>query len=289
MKLLIVGASGMLGHMLFRFFLKKNINTFGLVRNRSPLERIIPKHHHSKIIVADFVDNTAELEKFFDNYAPDIVINCVGLVKQLEGADTVTDSIRLNSLFPHQLASICMEYGSKMIHISTDCVFLGNRGGYLESDFADSRDIYGLSKFLGETSYEHCLTLRTSIIGTQLAGSSGLMEWLLGAQGEIFGYKKAFFSGLTTLEVAKFLYLYITKEIHLNGIYHLAGDVIDKFSLLELINSIYGAGKIILPNEDVVIDRSLNGVRLYKEIGYTPPKWDVMINELREFNMQEES
>jgi dTDP-4-dehydrorhamnose reductase len=288
MKLLIVGASGMLGHMLFRFFLKKNINTYGLVRNRLPLDRIIPKHHHGKIIVADFVDNIAELEKIFDNYAPDIIINCIGLVKQLEGPDTVKDSIRLNSLFPHQLASICKEYQSKMIHISTDCVFLGNRGGYLESDFADSRDIYGLSKFLGETSYEHCLTLRTSIIGTQLAGSSGLMEWLLGAQGEIFGYKKAFFSGLTTLEVAKFLYLYITKGIHLNGIYHLAGDVIDKFSLLELINSIYGAGKIILPNEDVVIDRSLIGVRLYKKMEYAPPKWDVMINELREFNMQVE-
>lgn len=287
MKLLIVGASGMLGHMLFRYFLKKDINTIGLVRSRLPLAGIIPTHHHDKIVAADFVSNLAELRDIFNTHAPDIVINCVGLVKQLEGVDTTKDSIRINSLFPHELAMICKDYGSKMIHISTDCVFSGDRGTYVESDFVDSRDIYGLSKFLGEANYDHCLTLRTSIIGTQLSGCSGLMEWFLSTNEPIFGYRKALFSGLTTLEVAKFLYLYLTKEIILKGTYHLAGDVIDKFSLLQIINSIYMTDKKILPSDNVVIDRSLVGTRLCEKIGYAPPTWGVMINELREFNMLE--
>lgn len=287
MNVLIVGASGMLGHMLFRFFLHKNINVYGLVRNPQPLSLLIPKKYHEKIITSNFVNNLDELKKVFEISKPNTVINCVGLVKQLERLDTIQESIRLNSLFPHELAKICKDYSSRMIHVSTDCVFSGGKGGYLESDFADSRDIYGLSKLLGEVNYEHCLTLRTSIIGTQIVGSGGLLEWFLHSGKEVFGYKKALFSGLTTLEVAKFMYYYILEGSYLSGTYHLAGNAIDKFSLLQLINAEYAVGKIIVPNNEVNINRSLIGESLYERTGYRPPSWNVMIKELKEFNMQQ--
>jgi len=198
MKVLILGGSGMLGHKLWQTFTSRfdTYTTFrGSVDDYGALGLFDPIRSFGGVSVQDF----ASVERVLAENRPEVVVNCIGVVKQDAAAKDPLISIEVNSLFPHRLARACAEIGSRLIHLSTDCVFSGQRGNYSVSDPADATDLYGRTKLLGEVNAGHCLTLRTSMIGRELCGSHGLVEWFLSQQGKVVrGYKKAVFSGFTT-------------------------------------------------------------------------------------------
>lgn len=212
---------------------------------------------------------------------PDIVINCVGIIKQLPSAQDPINSISINSLFPHRLATLCNAISARLIHISTDCVFSGRKGMYKEEDVSDAEDLYGRTKLLGELSSPGCLTLRTSIIGRELSRSTGLVEWFLSNDGgRVKGYSNAIFSGLTTISFANVMAKILSDHPELTGLYHVSTQPIRKRDLLCILNEAYGTKIKIEPYEDIVIDRSLDSKRFWQKIGSEPEKWADMIQEM---------
>lgn len=266
MKIIIAGASGMLGHTLYSEF-KKNHQVWGTVRS---------KRWNPDLREGFDVDNQEKVENLIAEIKPEIVINCIGIIKQLKDSKNKILSIEVNSLWPHHLAEICQKHNAKMIHFSTDCVFTGDKGNYLETDLADARDTYGLSKYMGEVDYPHTLTLRTSIIGHELDSNVSLVDWFLSQKNECKGFTKAIYSGFPTVVVAKFLEDYIFNSFT-SGVHHFSADPINKYELLKLIAEIYEKKIIIHPSEDLVIDRSLNSDSLRKELNFKPKSWPEMV------------
>lgn len=208
---------------------------------------------------------------------PDVVVNCIGVVKQRGEAKDPLVSLTVNSLFPHRLAALCGAAGARLIHLSTDCVFSGRSGAYSETDAPDATDLYGRSKQLGEVGAPGCLTMRTSMIGRELTTSQGLIEWLLAQRGRAPGYTHAIFSGLTTLELSRVILNVIDSHPGLSGVYHVASAAINKYDLLVLLNLALNLGLTIEPDSSVRIDRSLDGRRFAGETGYVAPTWPDMI------------
>ena len=282
-KLLIIGASGMIGHKLFIYFSKlKNFDTYGFVRNKNILSN--NKLLDSKKIIEVEILKDYNLRNIINNISPNIVINCAGIVKQNPLIKNISLTIELNSLFPHNLNLICKKEGCKLIQFSTDCVFSGYKGNYIESDFADSRDIYGRTKFIGEVIDKNCLTIRTSFIGDELNNGWGLLNWFLSEKNTVKGFKNSIFSGLTTLEVCRVIEKFIIPNEELNGLYHISSKPIDKFSLLVLIREIYD--KDINIEKDILIinDKSLDCQKFKNYTGYEPIEWDYAIRELKNFH-----
>ena len=212
---------------------------------------------------------------------PEVVINCVGVVKQDAAAKDPLTSIYINALFPHRLAEVCRAANARLIHLSTDCVFSGKRGSYAESDPSDAEDLYGKSKFLGEVAGEGCLTLRTSMIGRELAGSQGLLEWFLSQQGKsVRGFRQAIFSGFTTQALAEIIAWIIEEHTELQGVWHVAAEPISKFDLLTLIKDTAGLKIEIEPDDTFSCDRSLNAERFRQATGFVSPSWSDMISRL---------
>ena len=282
MKILILGASGMLGHNLFETFSENDqFETFGVIRKNvntgffdKNLKRI------KQISDANKID---EISKLLKEVSPKVVINCIGLIKQKNNSQSIADSIELNSLFPHLLHQASLDIGAKLIHFSTDCVFSGKKGNYKEKDKPDSVEIYGLSKRLGEIDSNRALTLRTSIIGHEIKSHVSLLDWFLNQEGSIRGYKKAIFSGLTTIEISKVLQQIILNNFSLSGIYHLSVNSISKYDLLKLVAKIYKKNIEILEDTEVKIDRSLDSSKFSAITGYNPPSWEKLIKDLNNF------
>ncbi|MBW3608348.1 MAG: SDR family oxidoreductase [Actinobacteria bacterium] len=210
---------------------------------------------------------------------PQVVVNCIGIVKQVREARDPIPSISINSLFPHRLAALCRAEGVRLVHVSTDCVFSGRTGRYDESDIPDPVDLYGRSKLLGEVDGD-CLTVRTSIIGRELAGASGLLEWFLAQQGTVRGFRRAIFSGLTTEALARILASIVSDHRDLTGIWHVASEPISKHDLLFMLKDAYRCDVEIVPDDEVVCDRSLDGRRFEQETGLRAPSWDEMVAQL---------
>jgi dTDP-4-dehydrorhamnose reductase len=274
-KILILGASGMLGHVLFTE-LQKQHNVFGTVRSKLNL----PFSNDRGLIPDINIEDLSGLEHIIKILSPDIVINCVGIIKQLQESKNKIVSIEINSLFPHKLAEICERNQARVIHFSTDCVFTGDKGNYNESDLADARDTYGLTKYMGEIDYPHSLTLRTSIIGHELNSSVSLLDWFLSQDKACNGFTKAIFSGFPTITVAKFLNNYVFPNDDLHGIYNFSSSPINKFELLEKVKKQYGKNIQINPSEQLKIDRSLDSTKLNVLTGFNPPSWDEMILDM---------
>ena len=223
------------------------------------------------------------IEKAIAEIKPDVVLNCIGIIKQLSDSKDYLKSIEINALFPHKLLQICQKTNTRLIHISTDCVFSGKKGGYRESDPTDALDLYGKTKFLGEVSYGAALTVRTSIIGRELNSKHGLLEWFLDQKGgRVRGYKQAVFNGFTTKALCDIILDIIIRHKGLKGLYHVSSEPIDKFSLLSLINEIYGLKVEIEPDNEFTCDRSLNCQAFSKLTGFKPLSWRQMITEGRE-------
>jgi dTDP-4-dehydrorhamnose reductase len=214
---------------------------------------------------------------------PDVVVNCVGLVKQLADANDPLQAVPINTLLPHRLAALCQASGARLVHISTDCVFSGAKGNYLETDFPDAYDLYGRSKLLGEVDYPHAITLRTSIIGHELSGNRSLVNWFLAQQGAVKGFTRAIFSGLPTVELASVVRDVVLPRKELHGLYHVSAKPINKFDLLQLVAKVYRKNIEINPSEELVIDRSLNSDRFKEATGYAPPEWATLIQRMCEF------
>jgi len=283
MKVLVLGVSGMLGNTVLRYFADDSrYQVFGSARS-SAVRRAFPPSLAERIVLGTDVDNPDSLALLFAKVQPDVVINCIGLVKQLAEANDPLQAIPINSLLPHRLARLCAIAGARLVHVSTDCVFDGARGGYTEADQSDATDLYGRSKYLGEVSYEHTITLRTSIIGHELNSANGLVGWFLGQQGSIKGYTKAIFSGLPTVELAHVIRDVVLPHPQLHGLYHVAAQPINKFDLLTLVKQTYQKEIEIVADDKLKIDRSLNADRFREATGYSAPAWPELIQKMANF------
>jgi dTDP-4-dehydrorhamnose reductase len=237
-----------------------------------------------RIITGIDVENVDSLTSLLANVRPSAVINCIGLVKQLAKADDPLSALPINALLPHRLARLCGLVGARFVHISTDCVFNGRKGDYLESDPSDAEDLYGRSKYLGEVSYPHAITLRTSIIGHELSSAHGLVGWFLAQDGTVKGYRKAIFSGLPTVELSHVVRDVVLPNLELSGLYHVAAQPIAKYDLLQLVRDAYGKTIDIEPDDRVAIDRSLNAERFREATGYVPAPWPELVARMRDFH-----
>jgi dTDP-4-dehydrorhamnose reductase len=214
-------------------------------------------------------------------FTPDLVVNAAGIVKQRDAASESLVSLEINSVLPHRLADYCRSVGAYLIHFSTDCVFKGDKGGYSESDIPDAVDLYGRTKLLGEVATDHCITLRTSIIGLELHRKTSLVEWFLRQTGEITGYNCAIFTGITTTEAARLVDFLTSRLGTLSGVYNAASRPIAKYDLLLSLSEKMRRTDIrIVPDSSFHCDRSLLNDRLAEKTGYSPPSWDVMLEEL---------
>ena len=282
-KVLVLGASGMLGNAVVRYLVARGAHeVIGIVRSAHSAH-LLPAEVRDRIFEGGDVEDLDALVRMFDRHRPTAVVNCVGLVKQLDGAKDPLVAIPINSVLPHRLARLCSLIGARLIHISTDCVFSGTRGMYLEDDLPDARDVYGRTKLLGEVESSHALTLRTSIIGHELSGSQSLVCWFLSQEGAIHGFSRAVFSGLPTVEIARIIDEYVLPNPQLCGLYHLSAAPIDKFSLLKLVAETYGKSIRIDEDPGIVIDRSLDSSRFRAATGYQPDDWPTLVRRMHEF------
>lgn len=283
MKIMVLGASGMLGHAMLAVLAEQpSIDVIGTVRSKGSVDRLNSDLRQLCSAILD-VGNQDELVNALAEHQPDVVINCVGLIKQLSQASDPLAVLPVNAILPHRLAHLCKLSGIRLIHISTDCVFSGSRGAYREDDISDAIDLYGKSKYLGEIDYPHCVTLRTSIIGHELSGSHALVEWFLSQQGPVRGFSRAIFSGLPTVELARVIRDYVLTNTALSGLYHVASEPINKFDLLCQIARVYSKPIEILQYDDFEIDRSLDGSRFSQATTYTPAPWPVLIERMHDF------
>jgi dTDP-4-dehydrorhamnose reductase len=279
MRVLVLGGTGMLGHKVWQV-LAKHFDCWATVRGERPTGVAAAVLDPKRVVGDVRVERPDTVERALDQTQFDVAVNCVGVVKQLADADAAT-MVRANSLFPHELASACRDRGVRLVHVSTDCVFLGDRGGYSEEDVPDARDLYGRSKLVGEVAGERLLTLRTSIVGRELGPPRGLLGWLVEQEGgTVRGFKRAVFSGLTTEALAREIAAVIAETPDLDGVWHAGGEPIAKHDLLVLARDALELDVEIVPDDSVAIDRSLDSTRYRRATGRTPPTWPEMIEAL---------
>jgi dTDP-4-dehydrorhamnose reductase len=305
MKVLVLGGAGMLGHKAFER-LRERFDVYvtfrepekigdatllpygpeGAAHNRvaspifsHPLFASAAPGHLIGDVHADPIDSVTEA---INRVRPDVVINCIGVIKQREEAKAAVPNILINALFPHQLADLCSAVRARLIHISTDCVFSGRRGTYSEADIPDPADLYGRAKLLGELNRPGCLTLRSCIVGWELRSGLGLLEWFASQRGRtIKGYRRAVFTGFATAVMVDLMADLIESHPDLSGLYQVASMPISKYDLLLRLRDALGWKDIaIVPDDQFRCDRSLVGTRFEREIRWVAPNWDRMIAAL---------
>ena len=280
MRILILGGDGMLGHRIFRHLRPRHDVGVTLRQDLVAYRDYGLFDGHSAYAGID-VRQFDRLVEVVADFAPDAIVNCVGIVKQRSEAKDYLASLEINALLPHRLALVARTAKVRLVHISTDCVFSGRRGNYREDDPADPDDLYGRSKLLGEISAPHCVTLRTSMIGPELARKSGLLEWFLSRRGNtVKGFTHAIYSGFTTAEMSRIIERILVSEPAVEGLYQVSSAPISKYDLLCKINAALGLGVRIIPDAAFKCDRSLDSRRFREALGYTPPSWDEMVAEL---------
>ena len=284
--LIVVGATGMLGSAIHNFAaLRGKVKVVGTYRTGS-LTRGLVQNSNANLVGLDNSSYVEETIGLIKSIKPIAVVNCVGVIKQKIESSEVLQTVPVNTILPHQLYAASVQAGSKFIQISTDCVFSGSKGGYTEDCKVDAVDVYGMSKYLGEIVGPNALTLRTSIIGHELSSNRSLLEWFLAQKKQVKGFEKAFFSGLPTNEVARVILEIVDEYPELSGLYHLASDKISKYDLLMKIRDVYRKDIDIKLDEQLKIDRSLSGDKLFMDIGYRSPTWDCLLEEMRDFRYE---
>ena len=271
-RVLVIGAAGMAGHMIVSYLIRQSSYHIITIARENPL--VVPDY---KMDVTRFDD----LSNVIQSTQPDYIINCIGILNR-DAEENIDKAILLNAYLPHFLEAITKQGPSQLIHISTDCVFSGKKGGYLEDDIKDGKGFYAQSKALGEVINEKDLTIRTSIIGPELKNNGiGLLGWFLKQTGEVRGYTNAIWSGVTTLELAKFIDFYIKNHLQLSGILHLTNSMpISKYDLLGIIKEIYQLQSIsVIPYNEYQSDKSFINTR--KDFVYEVPGYHQMIEELK--------
>jgi len=277
-RVLVLGGSGMLGHELWRTC-SERFDAYATIRSgelQGPAADVLDS---DRTMPGVRVEEPRSVARALDEARADAVVNCIGIVKQ--AVDDPAPATRVNALFPHDLAAACHERGARLIHISTDCVFSGGKGGYIETDHPDPVDIYGRSKLLGEPASPGVLTIRTSMIGRELATSHGLLEWFLGESGgSVRGFTRAVFSGPNTPVLSRAIADVIERHEELEGLFHLGAAPIAKHDLLLLLRDAFELDFEIEPDESVVVDRSLDSTAFRNATGWTAPSWQEMVAEL---------
>jgi dTDP-4-dehydrorhamnose reductase len=276
----------MLGHKMFQILRERFPETYGTIRGSLNDAEMKPVElfRQGQIIEGIDVTDFPRLNTLLRQRRPEVVVNCVGIVKQRPTALEAIPSITINSLLPHQLVNVCGEWGGRVIHISTDCVFGGLRSGsqcYTEDDPADADDLYGRTKRLGEVVAENALTLRTSVIGRELNHFTSLLEWFLSRNySHVLGYKRALYSGVTTNHLAEAVGDIIEHHPTLSGLYQIASHTITKYKLLHLIRDAFQLFIEIRPEENFFCNRSLNGEKFQQATGYACPSWPALVEQL---------
>lgn len=280
MRVLITGGSGMLGHKLFQQ-LSNSFQVFSTIRGTFEDVGGFGIFEKDRLIENIDLSDDDAIRRSVEISEPDVVINAAGVIKQRPSSKDVITTLTVNSILPHRLATLAKEIGFRLIVVSTDCVFSGDKGNYTEEDPADALDLYGRSKNLGELVEENCLTLRTSIIGRELTSGHSLVEWFLSNRGgEVKGFRQAIYSGFPTIVFADIISSLISDKPELSGLYHVSSEPIDKFTLLTMLNKRYGANVIIHPDDLFKIDRSLDSTRFRNDVGFKPPTWAEMIDRM---------
>jgi dTDP-4-dehydrorhamnose reductase len=277
MRAIVLGVTGMLGHKLLQR-LRAEHEIAGTIREPAADANLLRILSGTKLYPEVHADDLWSIERAIDDWGAQVVLNCMGIVKQVKAASDPITSIAINSLLPHQLAQLTASRGAKLIHFSTDCVFSGRRGNYTEDDVPDPVDLYGRSKLLGEVAGHGALTLRTSIVGRELRGHFGLIDWFLSQRGpRIKGYVRALYSGLTTIAAADLVARLVRDHPDVEGLWHVSADPISKFDLLQIVKRVYGLDIDIAPDEDFICDRRLDSTRFRERTGWHPPSWEDMI------------
>lgn len=284
MRVMVLGVSGMLGNAVFRHFAAQpeRFKVIGTARSGA-VRRHFDASLHDAILAGVDVENVDSLLSAFGTVRPDVVINCIGLIKQLAQANDPLSALPINAELPHRLARICAVANARLVHVSTDCVYSGAKGLYREEDASDAKDLYGRSKYLGEVDYPHAITLRTSIIGHELNSANALVGWFLSQQGSVKGFTRAVFSGLPTMELARVISDFVLPNPALHGLYHVSAEPIAKYDLLKLVAAAYRKDIEIVPDEGFVIDRSLDSTRFRTVTGYAPPPWPALVDTMAKF------
>jgi dTDP-4-dehydrorhamnose reductase len=283
LRILVLGAAGMLGHKMFQLLGAEFADVWGTMRGTkadAPFSKIELLQTDRILDDFDASDWPAARAKIAE-LKPHVVVNCIGVIKQRAAANSAIPSITINALLPHLVAETMREWDGRLIHISSDCVFSGNRGNYKEDDPSDALDLYGRSKFLGEIAIGNVLTLRTSIIGRELHHHESLLDWFLQQNHKtIRGFRRALWSGVTTIHLSKLVAQFITSFPDLRGLYQISSGRMSKHDLLVLLGTGYGLDIQIEPDDTVHCDRSLDGSRLAAAIAYQTPRWDDLVREL---------
>ncbi len=278
MKVLVLGVTGMLGHALFKLFsADAKYETWGTLRSVAGVKHFSNLQQERLLTNIDVLDQDVLVGALL-KVRPDVVVNCVGLIKQLADAKDPLSALPINAMLPHRLAKLCELMSARLVHVSTDCVFSGRKGFYRETDLSDAEDLYGKSKYIGELhGLNHAITLRTSIIGHELGSAYALVDWFLSQNKSVNGYAKAVFSGLPTVELARVIKDYVLPNPGLGGLYHVSAEPIDKLSLLRLVAKTYGKNIEIKADEEFCIDRSLDSSRFRQATGYVPLTWPDLV------------
>jgi dTDP-4-dehydrorhamnose reductase len=278
---LVVGGTGMLGHKLTEVLgAASELEVHAAARQLPPVEfRQQDVTYHAGI---ELGGGRTEIEKLLHALAPDIVVNAAGAIKHRDLASSPADTLYMNGMLPHFLAVLNPNRAARVIHFSTDCVYKGDRGRYREEEVPDAGDLYGWSKAAGEITYGPHLTLRTSIIGFELANHLGLLAWFFRqpAGASVKGYSKAIFSGLPTVTLSRTVLQIIRDFPELRGLYHVASEPITKLELIERIRAAFGLERDIIPSGEVAIDRSLDDSRFRAATRTTRPSWGPLIDDL---------
>ena len=278
-RVLVLGGAGMLGHKAFQT-LSERFETWVTFRRFDERLRASGLFPESRVIAGVDASALETVRDAVDRARPDVILNCVGVIKQLDAAKDARTSIYTNALFPHLLAAEASERGARVIHVSTDCVFSGDRGQYGEEDFADARDLYGRTKFLGELPAPH-LTMRTSIVGRELFTTLSLLDWFLSQRGgTVRGFRRAIYTGFSTIALSREIARVIGERPGLTGLYHVSSEPITKYDLLHLWREAYGVEVGIEPDDAFFCDRSLRSERYRADAGFTPPSWPDMVREM---------
>lgn len=270
----------MLGHKLVQV-LREHAETWATLRGNFAEVDGFDLFEKQRSIEGIDIENIESIRKAILESRPDVVINAVGIIKQLPSSKDTIKTLTVNSIFPHRLNELAGEFGFRLFCISTDCVFDGRRGDYSEEDVPNATDLYGKSKNLGEVSSEHCLTLRTSIIGRELRTSHSLVEWFLSNKGRsVKGFANAIYSGFPTVVLADIIRSLIFEHPKVSGLYHVSSDPINKYDVLCLLNKAYGANIEIVRDEDFKINRSLDSTKFRNLTGFVPASWELMVEQM---------
>jgi dTDP-4-dehydrorhamnose reductase len=283
MKIFVLGAAGMLGHKVFQRLQPRFPEVYGAINGTLHERRLTGIDFFKTSSIIENVDaaDWKSLSSLLAQLRPQVIVNCVGIIKQREDAGAAAPCIEINALLPHRLAELCRGWAGRLIHFSTDCVFSGKTGGYTEDSVPDPTDLYGRTKYLGEVAAENALILRTSMIGRELSHFDSLLEWFLAQnRRQIRGFRRAFYSGLTTNQLADLVGDLIERRPELAGLYQATGRAVSKYELLCMLREAYALDIEIVPDDSFFCDRSMKGDKFHHATGYLPPTWQTLVKDL---------